>query len=373
MPEFRRRAVLPLMVALAFAAVAAGGDVPADFAPRLPIARPVPQPAPDGPTVDAGRGPVPVIVPSSYDAGTPTPLVIALHGYTNTGPEVEAYFRLAPRAEEYGFLYLFPTGTDDLFGNPFWNATDACCNFFGSGVDDSGYLRALVEVMGAEYNVDPRRVYFVGHSNGGFMSYRMACDHADTVAAIASLAGATWLDPADCAPAGPVDTLQIHGTSDGVISYNGGCSFGNCYPGAVATTEQWAAFNGCSPVGEPGDETYDIDGGIPGAETTVLRYDTGCEPGGSSQLWTIPGGPHSPALTPEFGRLVVEFLLAHPRPSDCPEDLDGSGAVDFADLLTILGTWGPCPPKGSCPADLDGSGAVDFGDLLRVLGAWGGC
>ena len=113
-------------------------------------------------------------------------------------------------------LYATPNGTQDLLALRFWNATDACCDFFGSGVDDSTYLANLVAAIDSAVGVDPRRRFFVGHSNGGFMSYRMACDHADEVAAVVSIAGATFDDTADCAPVRPVSTLQIHGTSDTV-------------------------------------------------------------------------------------------------------------------------------------------------------------
>jgi polyhydroxybutyrate depolymerase len=202
------------------------------------------------------------------------------------------------------------------------------------------------------------------------MSYRMACDHADAVAAIASLAGATFLDPEDCGPVAPVNTLQIHGTNDGTISYNGGCILGNCYPSAIGTTETWATYDGCALVPEQLPDPLDLDRNIPGAETTVTRYATDCDPGGSAQLWTIAGGAHSPNLTANFSRLVVEFLLAHPKPSVCPEDVDDSGGIDFDDVLRVLAAWGPCE---ECPEDVDASGEVDFSDLLRVLAAWGPC
>ena len=335
-----------------------------DRAPHEPVAA-------TGAFIDAGRGPIPVHVPASYDPAVPAPLVILLHGYTNTGEEQEAYMQFAPLVDDYGFLYLYPTGTTDFVGNPFWNATDACCDLFGSGVDDSGYLLDVIGQMQGQYNVDPRRIYFIGHSNGGFMSYRMACDHAETVAAIASLAGATFLDPSDCAPAAPVHTLQIHGTSDAVIGYDGGCiPLGGCYPGAVETTEQWASFNACDPDGDPSPPDLDLVATIEGAETEVLRFDLDCAAGGSAELWSMAGAGHSPVLTSAFRVLVIEYLLAHPRPSPCPADFDGSGDVGFADLLAILASWGVC---SRCPQDLDGDGVVGFGDLLEVLAAWGEC
>lgn len=323
-----------------------------------------------GEFIDAGRGPIPVHVPASYDPAVPTPVVILLHGYTNTGEEQEAYLQFAPLVDEFRFLYLYPTGTTDIFGNPFWNATDACCDLFGSGVDDSGYLRDVIEQMQIHFNVDPRRIYFIGHSNGGFMSYRMACDHSETVAAIASLAGATFLDPSDCSPAMPVHTLQIHGTSDAVIGYDGGCiPFGGCYPGAVETTEQWATFDGCALIGEPGED-LDLVATIAGAETEVVRYVTGCDAGGSAELWTMVGGGHSPSFHPSFREMVMVYLLSHPKPSGCPADLDGDGQVGFADLLALLASWGRC---SGCAPDIDGDGVIGFADLLAVLSAWGSC
>ena len=217
--------------------------------------------------IDLGRGPVAVRVPPSYDPDVPTPLVFLLHGYGGNGDWQESYFQFLPLADEYGFLYLHPNGTVDQQGNRFWNATDACCDFYGSGVDDSGYLLALIDEIKAQLNVDPRRVFFAGHSNGGFMSYRMARDHPDTIAAIASLAGATFADSADCSAGSPVHVLQVHGTVDTVVLYEVG-SLGVPYPGAVETVEQWARFGGCN---EPAPVRFTIARRGLAARTRVER------------------------------------------------------------------------------------------------------
>jgi len=263
--------------------------------------------------IDLGRGPVTVYVPSSYDPEVPAPLVVLLHGYSGNGDWQESYFQLLPLAEQYGFLYMHPDGTVDQAGNRFWNATDACCDFYGSQIDDSAYLLELVDEVKAQLNVDPGQVYFAGHSNGGFMSYRMACDHSRTIAAIASLAGATFDDPSDCSPDSAVHVLQIHGTADSVILYDGGSIGGSTYPGAVGTVEQWALFGGCAIDGVPMPPPLDLDESIPGAETDVHVYDIGCATDGSAELWSVNGGSHVPPLTDEFGQLVIEFLLSHPK------------------------------------------------------------
>ncbi len=319
--------------------------------------------------IDLGRGPVLVRVPASYDPETPTPLVMLLHGYGATGQLQEAYMQFAPIADEFGFIYLHPDGLEDVLGNQYWNATDACCDFFGD-TDDSGYLRALIEEIRLQLNVDDRRVYIVGHSNGGFMSYRMACDHSDIVAAIVSLAGATFLDPTDCAPTEPVHILQIHGTNDATIFYGGGCLV-NCYPGAVQSVETWAAYDGCEIVGDDSAKPIDIDAGIPGNETLITTYDTDCVPGGSAQLWTIVGGAHVPDIVDDFSYQVVEFLYAHAKPSQTVGDLDGDGMVGTSDLLILFASWGSCANCDDCPADLDDNCSVGVSDLLILFANWG--
>ncbi|NNE44516.1 MAG: T9SS type A sorting domain-containing protein, partial [Gemmatimonadetes bacterium] len=262
-------------------------------------------------SVDLGRGPVNVNVPAGYDPGVPAPLVILLHGFTSSGAGTEAYLQFTPLSEEFGFLFAHPDGTVNGTGQRFWNATPACCGF-GSTVDDSGYLRSLVDEIKIQLNVDPDRVWFAGHSNGGFMSYRMACDHADAVAAIASFAGATYDDPLDCAPTNPVHVLQLHGTNDATILYNGGNLVGNPYPGAVQSAETWATYNGCTLVTDTSLPPLDMVATIAGAETSVTRYIDGCS-GAEAELWTSAGGGHVPTISATFSRSIIEWFYAHPR------------------------------------------------------------
>ena len=100
-------------------------------------------------------------VPSSYDGQTPMPLVILLHGYTVTAGRLEEdYMQFRPLAEARGFLYCYPDGTTrSVAGHRFWNATDACCDFGNTGVDDAGYLRGVIEEIARRFAVDRKRVY----------------------------------------------------------------------------------------------------------------------------------------------------------------------------------------------------------------------
>jgi polyhydroxybutyrate depolymerase len=261
-----------------------------------------------------------VHVPASYDASRPAPLLILLHGYTSSGDEIDTYFDLAAAAERAGFVYAAPDGTKDSRGNRFWNATDACCNFDRSTVDDVAYLTSVIAGIQGKLAIDPKRIAVAGHSNGGFMSYRMACDRADLVAGIVSLAGETFADPADCAPSEPVSVAQVQGTADEVIHFDGGgplTDVSRPYPGAEATAAAWAKNDGCGAKASALNGKIDVDrdlvDGSDPAETTVQAW-SDCQAGSTVQLWTIPGGHHSPALTPAFADAVVGFLADHPKP-----------------------------------------------------------
>ena len=211
-------------------------------------------------------------MPSSYDGQTPLPLVLVLHGYGGDAAGYLDYFRMEPLAEARGFLVCHPEGTVDRNGWRFWNATEACCNFYGSNVDDSAYLRGLIEELARQYVVDRKRIYVTGHSNGGYMSHRMACDHADLIAGIASLAGMTFLDPNTPRPSQPVNVLQIHGTADEVVPYAGGALLRAC--------RSWRSFPGRWPPFKRGPVSMAARGR---SGTPSLRW-----------IWTSP----SPGSTP---------------------------------------------------------------------------
>ena len=254
--------------------------------------------------------PYEVFVPSGYSDATATPLVILLHGYGASGAIQELYFKLQPEAEARGFLYVHPDGTKNQLGQAFWNATDGCCDNTQS-VDDSGYISFIIDQVSTTYNVDPARIYLVGHSNGGFMSYRMACDHADQIAAIVSLAGATFEDATRCAPSEPVSVLQIHGTADETIAYEGGNTPVGSYPAALTTVAEWSTYDGCGEV-MMGLGHVDLVSNLDGAETTTSTF-IGCPEDVAVELWTMAGGPHIPQLTENFASDILDWLYDHPK------------------------------------------------------------
>jgi polyhydroxybutyrate depolymerase len=334
LPVTYRRAALGIVAALAAAcsptassasspaasvsppSATAGASAPSASGAASPAIAPSTQ-ASEVALVVGGDRPVAVRVPSSYDKARPAPLLIVLHGFTGSGSGQETYFGLQHAAEQRGFVTAYPDGTMDSRGDRFWNATDACCNFDRADIDDVAYLDGLISAIQAAVTIDPHRIYFAGHSNGGFMSYRMACAHAERIAAIVSLAGATLAKSADCRPSEPVAVLQIHGTADDTIAFTGGSIEGKAYPGAEETAATWATYDGCAGVASSVDQRVDVDADLNDAgqpaEATVKRW-TGCKPGGAIELWTIPGGSHVPTISAAFGPAVLGFLEAHPKP-----------------------------------------------------------
>jgi polyhydroxybutyrate depolymerase len=248
-------------------------------------------------------------IPKSYDASKPTPLVVLLHGYSAGAFIQDKVFGGTELSEAKGFLYAFPSGTTNSLKKQFWNATDACCDRDGSGVDDVAYLNAVIDDMKEQYNVDDKRIYFMGHSNGGFMSHRMACEPNSRIAAIASLAGATWKDPSKCNPNQPVAVLEVHGTLDSDVPFDGE----PLVPSAHETVATWAQKNGCPSPITMGAQVRDLDEVVSGFESSVERY-FGCARG-SVELWVMKDSGHVPVLKlPDWGNALWEFFTANPRP-----------------------------------------------------------
>ena len=263
------------------------------------------------PLVFGGARPVELQLPADFDAARTYPLLIILHGYSVNGFIQQSYFRLFDAATTYQMLVLAPEGTTDSGGKQFWNADPACCNFDGSTVDDVAYLGGVIDDVMAAWPVDPAQVMLIGHSNGAFMAYRLACDRADVVTAIAGLAGHAAADGVACAPARPVDILHMHGTLDDEVPYASGEFLGVRSPGAVESVAQWAAHNGCT--GAPAVTGHaDLDSTVAGDETAVT-VTGGCPAGGAAELWTIEGANHIPTPSPTFSSDIMAWLVAHRR------------------------------------------------------------
>lgn len=156
-------------------------------------------------------------VPASYTGSAAVPLVFNFHGYTSNATEQMWYGDFRSIADTANFIIVHPNGMPDPWGTTHFNV-----GWGGSTIDDLGFASALIDSISADYNINPDRVYSTGMSNGGFMSYHLACQLSNKIAAVASVTGS--MSPAtfnSCNPQHPTPILQIHGTADAVVSYNG--------------------------------------------------------------------------------------------------------------------------------------------------------
>lgn len=230
-------------------------------------------------------------VPAVYDGSESVPLVLNLHGYTSNAFQQELYGDFRRIADTANFIIVHPEGTQDLSGSQFWNA-------FGSlsGVDDVGFLSALIDSISAQYNIDADRVYSTGMSNGGFMSYKLACELGNKITAIASVTGSMVQSQLSvCNPDHPTPIMQVHGTNDPTVLYNGNPAQQMV---AIETlVDHWVQLNNCNPTADftslPDTNSADM--------CTAEHYVySGGDNGTSVEFYKVLGGGHtwpgSPAI-----------------------------------------------------------------------------
>ncbi len=257
------------------------------------------------PRTFGGDRPADIHAPETLTAGKQYPLVVVLHGYGANGFTQYAFFGAGTLVAEDKALVIAPDGTTSSIGKQFWNADPACCDFDGTKPDDVGYIGSLIEEISAAYPVDKNQVYVLGHSNGGYMAYRMACERADLIAAIGSLAGNAATTASACNPSKPVSVLHMHGTADDTVPFLEGNY------GAVPSVTQWATHDGCGATREP-TVTLDLDTAVPGDETHG-EATAGCPSGVAVDLWTMEGSGHIPVFNGTAAPAIFDWLSAHKR------------------------------------------------------------
>lgn len=165
-----------------------------------------------------------VHVPPAYKGSNPVPVVLAFHGGGGDADGAVSFFKLNKKSDKEGFIVVYPEGAGKralgkLYG--VWNAGDCC-----GDVDDLGFISVLLDKLSNDFNVDEKRVYATGHSNGALMCYRLACELSERIAAIAPAGGHDAFK--NCNPKRPVSVLHFHGTGDNCASYYGG-TCGGCF------------------------------------------------------------------------------------------------------------------------------------------------
>ncbi len=215
-------------------------------------------------------------VPPTYDPATPTPLVISIHGFAEWPAHQMQISHWNDLADEYGFLVVYPSGT----GLPWrWRIGGPAPS------PDVTFISDLIDHLAETYTIDLNRVYANGLSNGGGMSYVLACQLSDRITAVGSVSGAYLLPLAQCNPTRTVPVIAFHGTDDPIVPFTGGPSgsFDYDFPVIPDWMAQWAARNACEspPLDLP------AQGSVTGVHYARCGDDT------TFTFYTIHGGGHS--------------------------------------------------------------------------------
>lgn len=206
-------------------------------------------------------------LPEGYSPDSLYPLVMSLHGVTSNGFQQMYLTGFNEVSDEGGFIVAYPDGIDNT-----WNISSP------TGVDDVGYISALIDTLDAAYGVNLEMVYACGMSMGGFMSYRLGCELGHRLAAIASVTGLQVFYP--CQPGKPMPVMQIHGTADPVVPF----------AGVSSTVSFWVDNNDC-PTEAVTTNFPDIN--QTDNSTVVSSYYGPCNNSTEVILYTVVNGEHS--------------------------------------------------------------------------------
>ena len=262
--------------------------------------------------------PYTAMVPAGYTATQTWPLLLVLAGAGDDGNATASWLGFTRLAAAEG-VFLVAPAPDPTHLPVQWNPAPLHAPNF-----DVEYLTAIIHDLERKYAIDRGQVFVAGHSLGAHLAQRIACDASREVAAIMSLAGQVATRPGDCAPSLPVSVVDLHGTADAIIGYDGDVQ--NVppdpnVPSAHQTLAVWGRNDHCGALVATG-MTYDLDTSLAGAETTVEAYadcppladaDAGVAAPIGVELWTIHGGGHVPAVSGELASDVWTFLTAHAR------------------------------------------------------------
>ena len=269
-------------------------------------------------------------IPQSYDANNPSPLILSYHGFTNNIDIQYNQTNFQQLAEDNQFIFVTPQG---IGGG--W----AINNFFGGSNDDLGFSDALIDKIQEDYAINEKRIYATGFSNGGYFSYRMACELSPRVAAIASIAGsmtARWIDNGQCQPQHPTAILQITGTNDGTIPISGG-GLGKSIADVM---EYWADYNNADSSPDvtdlgSGSTQYVWDNGDNGVEVEFISV------GSKGHSWVGGNVNTSQEVWNFFSRFDIDGALDSTTPpiTDVTCTGDVSNFPNIASFETNIGDW----------------------------------
>lgn len=227
-----------------------------------------------------------VHLPPNYDGKTPLPVVLNLHGGGGNATVQRRQSQMDKTADRFGFIVVYPEGTSAFGRLLTWNAGICCGYAKNHNVDDVGFIARLLDELPKQYAIDPSRVYSTGMSNGAAMSYRLACELPDRIAAIGAVASTMGVDGPR--PTRPVPIIQIQGLKDPIAPFEGG--FGKSLPRVDRRAVRdvirwWCEVDNCAP--EPAEV-------VRTADYVMERYNPRPgQPGAPIVLYMLPEGGHT--------------------------------------------------------------------------------
>lgn len=224
-------------------------------------------------------------VPPGYRSGTPTPVVLVFHGGGGWPSAMRYQSGMDRVSDREGFIAAYPGGTGFRKNRMLTFNAGICCSYaVERNVDDVGFTAAVIDDLAAHYTIDRDRVFATGLSNGAMMAYRLACELADRIAAVAPVSGTMGVS--NCAPSRPVSVMHFHGLEDQNSPYAGGIGkhsvSGVIFRSVDETIRFWVQHDGC-----PQTPTTSTQG-----ECTRFAYGP-CREGSEVVLWRIGNGGHA--------------------------------------------------------------------------------
>lgn len=269
-----------------------------------------------------------LFVPTALIGGSDLPLVVSLHGGGSDAREQDLFTRMRFKAVDAGFVLLTPNGYRGT-----WNAGSCCAPATTAGIDHSAVIAAMLDDANRLLSIDDARVFALGHSNGGMMAYRLACELSGRIAAIAANSAVMMDRDLDttpptqafsCQPTRPVPVLHLHGLADTCVPFDGGPSTGPAggeRPPVSDSIDFWVANNRCAL---PPLLPTQVNGGAR-CETHTACQDQAvvelCTVEGAGHVWPGTGANPSGAVCGGSGTtdlnandVIWAFFQDHPQP-----------------------------------------------------------
>jgi len=255
-------------------------------------------------------------LPPGYYDSSDFSLVIALHGGGGSARQFEITSGLTDKANASGFIVVYPDGTGQI---ETWNA-GTCCGFaVNKQIDDVKFISALIDKLVSTYKINPKKVYATGHSNGGMMCYRLACDLANKIAAVAPNSS-TMVVTSPCNPSRAIPVLHMHSKLDQNVIYTGGVGDGvsGVYcPPIDSVLNVFSLKNNCSNPSQiiVSNSLYTFTKWSSCANNITIQYYL-TNDGGHAWPGGLPGGPDSdtPSTAINANNLLWDFFQQYQMP-----------------------------------------------------------